>query len=219
MLHYNLRGYLSHIAEATALLRTMASKPSLVMFNETFLTQAIPDIELEGYMLLARRDREGQWGGGVAVFVLTEQFANATVVEISDVAERVWMIIHTNRGPHLVCSWYRPPAPREVGTIQSFESEMDKLVDDVRGVLVVGDINVHSRRWLSFSNGESAEGNAMRDASHRAGLRQIVQAPTRGEYLLDIAMTDIPGASAEVTASIADHKGVLVVVPFAMPEV
>ena len=70
MLHLNLRGYLSHIAETTALLRSMEEKPFLVSLNETFLSKAIEHVELEGYQVLARRDREGQWGGGVLVFVL-----------------------------------------------------------------------------------------------------------------------------------------------------
>ena len=98
VLHLNLRGYLTHIAEVTALLRSLPCKPTLVTLNETFLTKAIPDIKLEGYTLLARRDRGDQWGGGVAVFVIAEQFANASVVEISETAERIWVIVHTDRG-------------------------------------------------------------------------------------------------------------------------
>ena len=58
MLHLNLRGYLSYIAETTALLRGMEEKPFLASLNETFLSKAIEHVELEGYQLLARRDRE-----------------------------------------------------------------------------------------------------------------------------------------------------------------
>ena len=72
MLHLNLRGYISHIAEVTALLREMRRKPFIVTLNETFLSKAIENVELEGYQVLARRDREGQWGGGILVFVLDE---------------------------------------------------------------------------------------------------------------------------------------------------
>ena len=70
MPHLNLRGYLSHIAETTALLRGMDEKQFLVSLNDTFLSKAVEHVELEGYQLLARRDRDGQWGGGVLVFVL-----------------------------------------------------------------------------------------------------------------------------------------------------
>ena len=177
VLHINLRGYVSHIAEVTALLRSMPRTPTLVVFNETFLTKAIPDVQLEGYTLLARRDRVDQWGGGVAVFVLAEHFANASVVEISEAAERIWTVIHTDRGPYLVSSWYRPPAPGETDSIQSLELEWAKHKEEVRGTLVVGDVNVHSARWLRFWSGESPEGSALRDVCYRSGFQQIVKAP------------------------------------------
>ena len=69
MLHLNMRGYLSHIAETTALLRSMDQKPFIVSMNETFLNKFTEHVELEGYQVPGRRDREGQWGGGVLVFV------------------------------------------------------------------------------------------------------------------------------------------------------
>ena len=46
MLHLNLRCYLSHIAETTAILRGMEQKPFLVTLNETFLNKAIENVEL-----------------------------------------------------------------------------------------------------------------------------------------------------------------------------
>lgn len=112
MLLLNLRSYLSHIAETTALLRGMDEKPFLVSLNETFLNKAIEHVELEGYQVLARRDPEGQWGGGALVFVLDEYAPRVTLVEISEVAERVWVLVHTDRGPYLICCWYRPPTLR-----------------------------------------------------------------------------------------------------------
>ena len=133
MLHLNLRGYLTHIVEVIALLRQLDVKPFLVTLNETFLTKAVEHVELEGYEVLARRDRKGQWGGGVLVFVLSEYAARVTLVEISDEAERVWAIVHSDQGPFLICCWYRPPAPGETASIQSFEREYSKHSADVKG--------------------------------------------------------------------------------------
>ena len=45
----------------------------------------------------------------------------------------------------------------------------------------------------------------MRDICFKEGLRQLVRKPTRGEYLLDLAITDIELASVEVSAKIADR--------------
>ena len=50
----------------------MVDKPFIVIMDETFLSKAIEHVELESYQVLTRRDREGQWGGGVLVFVLDE---------------------------------------------------------------------------------------------------------------------------------------------------
>ena len=111
MLLLNLRSYLSHIAEPIALLRNIDEKPFLVALNEAFLNKAIKHVELESYQVLARRDREGQWGGGVLIFVLDEYAPRVTLVYISEMAERVWVLLHTDRGPYLICCWYRPPNP------------------------------------------------------------------------------------------------------------
>ena len=102
MLHLNMRGYLSHIAEVTALIRDLPAKPFLASLNETFLSKAVEQVKLEGYQVLARRDREGRWGGGVLVFVLDEYFPRVTLVDISKKAERILVIVHSDRGPFLV---------------------------------------------------------------------------------------------------------------------
>ena len=49
------------------------------------------------------------------------------------------------------------------------------------------------------------------------GFTQLVREPTRQEYLLDLVITDIVGASTIVCPSIADHKGVKIKLP--VPEV
>ena len=46
---------------------------------------------------------------------------------------------------------------------------------------------------------------------------QIVREPTRKEYLLDLAITDIHKATASVLPCIADHNAILVKLP--LPEV
>ena len=218
MLHLNLRGYLSHIAEVTALVRGMIKKPFLVTLNETFLNKAIEHVQLEGYQVLARRDREGQWGGGILVFVLDEYAPRVTLVETSESAERIWAIVHSDRGPYLVCCWYRPPKSGDVVSIESFEAEYAKHKDGAVGVFVLGDLNVHSIRWLRHSARETVEGRVLHDISSKLGLRQVVRQPTRGEYLLDLVLTDVLDCQAKPCAAVADHRGVLTKVKFTIPE-
>ena len=111
MLLLNLRGFLSHIAEVTGVIREMPARPFLVCLNKTFLPTAVENVKLEGYQVLARRDREGQWGGGVVMFVVDAYFARVTLVGISGEAGRIWAIVRSDRGPYLVCCWYRLPDP------------------------------------------------------------------------------------------------------------
>ena len=49
-------------------------------------------------------------------------------------------------------------------------------------------------------------------------MRQLVREPTRGKYLLDLVLTDVPDCTARPCAAVADHKGVLTQVTFKIKE-
>ena len=69
VLFYNVQGLISHLAELCAVIRLSTVLPSLVSLNETFLDESVEDVCLEGYELVARRDRQdGRKCGGVAVY-------------------------------------------------------------------------------------------------------------------------------------------------------
>jgi hypothetical protein len=129
----------------------MDQKPFIVSMNETFLNKCIEHVELEGYQVLGRRDREGQWGGGVLAFVLDEYAPRVTLIEISAVAERIWAMVHSDQGPYLVCCWYRPPSPGTIDSINSFELKFLKYRNGAVGVVMLSDFNVHSIGWFSHS--------------------------------------------------------------------
>ena len=57
ILFYNIQGLLSHVAELTAVIRQSKIMPSILCFNETFLDESIEDVCIEGYTIIARRDR------------------------------------------------------------------------------------------------------------------------------------------------------------------
>ncbi len=219
ILHANIRGWISHAAELTARVRLMDEKPDLICVNETFLNRTVEHIELEGYSLVARRDRgDGRQGGGIAAFASTGIAERVTLIQSSDDAERFWLMVHADQGPHLVGVWYRPPAPGEVATVTTLKTEFAALEGMSLGSIVLGDINVHNRQWLKHSSHNSAEGIALRDACGNMGLQQKVTKPTREEHLLDLVLTNLPGAKAQTMPSIADHKLVMAELPFKAPE-
>ena len=138
----------------------------------------------------------------------------------STMAERTWHILHSDRGPLCVGIWYRPPRHSEVATIYSLESELATHGEGTLGTIILGDMNVHEASWLRFSNGTSVEGRALRDKCSELGLEQHVRKRTRGEYLLDLVLSDLGSdVRTEVVPGIADHEGVLVSLRFQMPEI
>ena len=169
--------------------------------------------------MVSRRDRsDGRQGGGIAAFALTSIAERISLVQSSDDAERFWLMAHTDQGPYLVGVWYRPPDPGECGTIATFKTEYAALETTSLGSIVLGDVNVHNKRWLKHSANNSPEGVALQTACDELGLSQKVSKPTRGDNLLDVVLTNIPGAKAKVSACIADHRLVTAEVPFKVPE-
>ena len=143
---------------------------------------------------------------------------HVTLLLTSDVAERLWFQLHTNKGPYLLCAWYRPPAQGEVETIASFVAELSELRNSAIGTMLIGDLNLHSKRWLVRSASNSKEGERMKDVCKDEGLRQLVRKPTRGDYLLDLVITDIELAIVAVLSKLADHAVLMVRLNLGMQE-
>jgi len=220
ILSYNVQGLLSHQAELSAVIRMTTPSPSLICLNETFLDASVEDVLLEGYIIVARRDRDdGRKCGGVAVYASSALANQITLVEKSASSERVWLIVHADTGPYLIGVWYRPPQPGETESIDSFEKEWEVHSQEALGTILVGDLNIHHLRWLRFSSRNSVEGEALSSICNRVGLRQLVRQPTRGNYLLDLALTDLDDVKCTVVGKIADHKGLALVLPLVVPRV
>ena len=84
ILHSNVRAFISRVAELSARLRLMESKPSVLCLTETWADKGLPSLRIEGYTLISRRDRDdGRLGGGVAVFSLEKLAHRVTLFENS----------------------------------------------------------------------------------------------------------------------------------------
>ena len=115
-------------------------------------------------------------------------------------------MVHAAPGPHLVGVWYRPPAPGELATINTFKTELSALEGISLGTIVLGDMNVHNTRRLRHSRANSVEGSALKAACDDAALQQIVKTRTLENHLLDLVLTDMSGSSASVLPAITNHK-------------
>ena len=105
----------------------------------------------------------------------------------------------------------------EVETIKSCLVEWRAHAAGAVGTVLIGDCNVHARRWLTYSNGETKEGDALRQMCEDVGALQMVRKPTRGPYLLDLAMTDMAGAEAVLEPGLSDHEMVQLKIDLSIP--
>ena len=188
--------------------------PDILAVTETWLCSGTPYLHITNYTELGRRDRENykpqpgttNWGG-IMVYVRNNTVA-ATLLEKSPDAERLWFAVHSNTGSFLFGLQYRPP-DEPVDCLDSLESELGKLYPGFIGVFLFGDFNVHEARWLRFSNGNTPVGARLCAVARHFNLIEMVKAPTRGNYLLDLFLTNHPdNTKVKVLPSIADHKSI-----------
>ena len=211
----NIRCLLSNFAELCHQLDELC--PHVILLQETWLNKSVEEIRIPGYKLISRRDRsEGENRGGIVVYAQDDV---RTLVEFKVCldAERIWLLLHLDVGTIAVCNWYRPGAAGEA-PITSLAHEITELRDEVIGFLIMGDCNIHQLRWLLHSNANTAEGELLKRICDEHSLKQMIDEPTRGDYLLDLVLTDLENCKTQVVAPIADHRGIVAKVAFPCPK-
>ena len=69
IVYLNIRSYSKHRVELEARISQLPTAPSLIIVTESWLDRTIEQVNLTGYTVVARRDRnDGRVGGGVLVF-------------------------------------------------------------------------------------------------------------------------------------------------------
>jgi len=126
----------------------------------------------------------------------------------SSQAERMWHYLVINSGIIVFCNWYRPGSTG-LDVINSFEDELNEHVLISDNVFIAGDLNIHHKSWLQFSNGDTPEGDFLWSICQRHDLKQFVKHPTRENYLLDLCLSDFSSIKCVVCAPIADHNAVV----------
>ena len=191
----NIRCLLSNHAELCYQVKVLT--PHVILLQETWLNASIEEISIPGYRILSRRDRSvGENRGGI-VSLARLDVPNIVCVEQSENAERAWYYLHFDIGSIAVCNWYRPGAAGDE-PILSLQDELFRIRSDVLGIVVMGDCNVHHIRWPRYSNGTSADGSILKRICDDFGMKQLVDLPTRGPYLLDLVLTDLENCKVEV---------------------
>ena len=171
---------------------------------------------MPGYTECSRRDRHAGSNRGGILTLVRDDFNGLVHIANSKDEERSWHFLKIGIETILIANWYRPGASEFDGFSELY-AELGEFFSQATGVVIMGDLNIHHKRWLKYSREDSRIGAEMKTLCDFHGLFQIVREPTRYAYLLDLVCTDIVGASATVLPSIADHAGVKVRLP--IPEV
>ena len=184
-------------------------RPHVVCIQETWLDKSIKDPIVPGYNVCSRRDRHAGNNRGGVLTLVREDFNGLVHIADSKDEERSWHFLKMGIETILIANWYRPGASEFNGFAELY-SELAEYFMQATGVVIMGDLNIHHKRWLKHSREDSKIGAEMKTLCDFHGLFQIVREPTRNEYLLDLVCTDIVGASATVLPYIADHAAVQV---------
>ena len=124
--------------------------------------------------------------GGVISFV-RDDVSNVVHHSSSPSPERMWHIIQRYTGSIALCNWYFSPSS-DNGEISSLRAEIETIQTLSDFILIGGDLNTHQRSWLRYSSSDTPRGHALKETCQDFGLRQFIDQPTRGDYLLDLVL-------------------------------
>ena len=164
--------------------------------------------------MVSRCDRRNDSAfGGVMLFAGRDVLENMVLVQCSESLELCWHTLHSNLGPILIGTSYRPPNPGDVLSIQQIDKELNQFGNEFVWTIILGDMNVHNLDWLRFSYQNFREGKELEKVCIPHGLSQCVKGPTRGDYFLDLLLCDFASQiSCDIVPGILekDHKAVIV---------
>ena len=92
----------------------------------------------------------------------------------------------------------------------SLREEILQHSADSCGCIIAGDMNIHHKKWLKFSNADTPHGSMLKSICDEFDLHQHVKSPTRQQYLLDLCLSDSDYCKTKILCQIADHKMLLI---------
>ena len=158
------------------------------------------------------------------MYVLDKYTESVTGAGNSVGNKRCWLVVHTTNCLFSSCAWYRPLKAGEIDSISKYDSEFAHKTQGCLGHIMLGDVNVHSKRRLAYSNGETPEGRELSRVCDDLGLDQHAREPTRCRdsttnvsYLLDLCLSNVGSTKCKALQNIADHCVVEATVQFSVP--
>ena len=215
ILSLNIRCFLHKVAELHHVIDKL--QPHVIMIQETWLDQSVGHVKLADYHCISRRDRSLNQNRGGIVLYAKSHLKDIVHLMNSEVAERSWHMLKLDTGNVLIANWYRPPGSDD-SHIHSFREELCNFMPMASSCIVAGDLNVHHKRWLRYSNADTSQGQLLQKICNDFDLQEQVRKPTRESYLLDLFLCNISGCKVTVEAKLSDHHCIFARVPLPIPE-
>ena len=140
MVHYNIQS----LANKIDIIESEFKNFDIICLTETWLDRRISDtdIELSGFKLPYRRDRQGDNHGGICVYVKDSIFSKRRPdLEMPDI-ECVWIEVSTRHKKLLLGIFYRPPSS-SADVLASNKNSVGLAYDtNISDILVTGDFNL-----------------------------------------------------------------------------
>ena len=115
------------------------------------------DVNVTGYTQVSRRDRKAGANRGGILTLQREDFNALVHIRNCENEERSLHFLRLDSETCLIANWYRPGALEHDG-FTNLAVELKDLFDQISGIVIAGDLNIHHQRWLRFSNGNSQIG-------------------------------------------------------------
>ena len=121
-------------------------------------------LEIVGYAPVSRLDRRGHIPGTLnhgGIRFYHKIVGGMDVTHLShSLAERSWYYVRASLGPVLLGVCYRLPDD-QISNWQSFRHELAEHTAGVISTIIVGDMNIHHKSWLSPSASDTPAGREL----------------------------------------------------------
>ena len=227
-MYFNAQGLTTKFPQLLALVDE--ENPDIICISETWCDSTVLDSEfsLPEYMLF-RRDRHitdfpnGMYTNAArgGVCILVKNTINCTLSSINDHnTESLWLNISSSIGSLLLGVCYRPELAGN-----TYVENLCKCFNDLphtTDAIIVGDFNFRDICWESnISN--SFIGNFFLNCVNNNYLHQLIDTPTRVNYINDLLLTNnmtiVENFTIEHNFSTSDHKLMSVNINFFQPPV
>lgn len=192
----------------------------IILVCETWLSKEITNVMLLGssnYELF-RCDRNGRAGGGCAIFVLSSIKVSPVTCETG--VEICCVDISMGNCALRCAVFYRPPNSGKKGMSALCRCISKLRLSSDSEFLCIGDGNAGKIDWKQQICEDGLESLLM-EMSSALNLTQLITQPTRGNNILDIALTSDMSTISKCWVSVpflfSDHNSIKMEIPFDIP--